>query len=488
MVLKELQIDSFGRFRGKNILLSEGMNILYGGNAAGKSTVRDYILFVFFGKEAEKWLQTPSLDTYLPRPSGLMEGQIRFSYDGKEYRAMRVYGNGKQAFAVLELPSGADALRGGNGIGDLIPGLSPEDFVNDITIPAVRDTQEEDPVPGWEKEKQELLEQIRMLQKQQALVQGEEYEEKKKAASLIEENNAITQSYREKKARLSSLQEQEKQRPRAAGVPDAVRRYEDLRVEYEDLVFTQQELDAQAGGGALKATAFAFPLLAIAVAVFLAGGALGIPESIRALASLAIVIIAFLVFLLVLARSAGKKSRIRQLKKKADTASRKMQDILRSYGVSTREELMSMRNHMPASPEILQLQEEMAALESRYKQLQIPLKPYLEKYGDTIVLDEEDGKEQAEQIAALKERLQQVQRRIETHRASGSREGYHTDTAVPLVLDGYFASFDDDRLSATLAWLSRQESFSQILILTCHRREQEVLSGLDIPCSYQELP
>ena len=84
MVLKELQIDSFGRFRGRNILLSEGMNILYGGNASGKSTVRDYILFVFFGKEAEKWMQTSSLDNYLPRPSGLMEGQIRFSFEGKE--------------------------------------------------------------------------------------------------------------------------------------------------------------------------------------------------------------------------------------------------------------------------------------------------------------------------------------------------------------------------------------------------------------------
>lgn len=488
MVLKELQIDSFGRFRGRNILLSEGMNILYGGNASGKSTVRDYILFVFFGKEAEKWMQTSSLDNYLPRPSGLMEGQIRFSFEGKEYRAMRVYGNGKQAFAVLELPSGADALRGGSRIGDLIPGLTPEDFANDITIPASGDVQEEDPVSGWEKEKQELLDQIRMLQKQQALVQGEEYEEKKKAASLIEENNTITQSYREKKAQLAALQEQEKKRPRAAGVTDAIRKYEDLRVEYEDLVFTQQELDAQAGGGALKATAFAFPLLAIAVAVFLAGGALGIPESIRALASLAIVLIAFLVFLLVLARAAGKKSRIKQLEKKANSAAHKMQDILNTYGVSSREELMGMKNRTPASPEILKLEEEMASLEKRYKQLQIPLKPYLEKYGDTIVLDEDEDRDQAKQIAELKENLQQVQRRIEAYRKGGASKGSCTVPAVPLVLDGYFSSFDDDRLSATLAWLSRQEIFSQTLILTCHRREQEALSGLGIPFTYQELP
>lgn len=41
MIITEIQIDSFGGLCGKHLYLKEGVNIIYGNNESGKSTVSD---------------------------------------------------------------------------------------------------------------------------------------------------------------------------------------------------------------------------------------------------------------------------------------------------------------------------------------------------------------------------------------------------------------------------------------------------------------
>lgn len=64
MIITEIQIDSFGGLCGKHLYLKEGVNIIYGNNESGKSTVSDFIRFIFYGvtnrTEAEHY---PSLST-----------------------------------------------------------------------------------------------------------------------------------------------------------------------------------------------------------------------------------------------------------------------------------------------------------------------------------------------------------------------------------------------------------------------------------------
>lgn len=50
---------------------------------------------------------------------------------------------------------------------------------------------------------------------------------------------------------------------------------------------------------------------------------------------------------------------------------------------------------------------------------------------------------------------------------------------MPVILDDVFAMYDEERLSRVLGWLSRQNR--QILIFTCHRREEELLKKSGIP-------
>ena len=51
MRIRELIIKNFGKFRDKSILLEDGINILYGENESGKSTLHAFIRGMLFGME-----------------------------------------------------------------------------------------------------------------------------------------------------------------------------------------------------------------------------------------------------------------------------------------------------------------------------------------------------------------------------------------------------------------------------------------------------
>lgn len=54
------------------------------------------------------------------------------------------------------------------------------------------------------------------------------------------------------------------------------------------------------------------------------------------------------------------------------------------------------------------------------------------------------------------------------------------DGAMPLFLDDTMITYDDDRMTSTLRWLSDNYP-GQVFIFTCHRREKKILGALSIP-------
>ncbi|MBR4950092.1 MAG: AAA family ATPase, partial [Clostridia bacterium] len=49
MVIKKCYIESFGCFKNQTFDFSDGINIIYGENEKGKSTIAAFIRFVLFG-------------------------------------------------------------------------------------------------------------------------------------------------------------------------------------------------------------------------------------------------------------------------------------------------------------------------------------------------------------------------------------------------------------------------------------------------------
>ena len=43
LIIKQLNLDHFGKFHGREIDLNPGVNIIYGANESGKSTVHAFI-------------------------------------------------------------------------------------------------------------------------------------------------------------------------------------------------------------------------------------------------------------------------------------------------------------------------------------------------------------------------------------------------------------------------------------------------------------
>ena len=54
MQIKNLQINNFGKLKNKNIELDNGINVIYGENESGKSTLLNFITSMFYGTSKNK--------------------------------------------------------------------------------------------------------------------------------------------------------------------------------------------------------------------------------------------------------------------------------------------------------------------------------------------------------------------------------------------------------------------------------------------------
>ena len=54
MRLLDLHIDGFGKFHDRDIAFEDGINVVYGKNEAGKSTLHTFIRGMLFGIEKQR--------------------------------------------------------------------------------------------------------------------------------------------------------------------------------------------------------------------------------------------------------------------------------------------------------------------------------------------------------------------------------------------------------------------------------------------------
>ena len=85
MKIKELKINGFGKLVNKEIKLNENINIIYGKNEAGKSTLLKFIIGMFYGLSKNKNGQSiPDNEKFEPWNSEEFSGKILYELDNKE--------------------------------------------------------------------------------------------------------------------------------------------------------------------------------------------------------------------------------------------------------------------------------------------------------------------------------------------------------------------------------------------------------------------
>ena len=85
MKILNLKINNFGKLSNKEIEFSDGINIIYGNNESGKSTLLKFIMGMFYGLSKNKNGKfIPDYERYIPWDKDEFSGKISYKLDNKE--------------------------------------------------------------------------------------------------------------------------------------------------------------------------------------------------------------------------------------------------------------------------------------------------------------------------------------------------------------------------------------------------------------------
>lgn len=111
MKIKELRLTSFGKFSGKTIILEGNINLIYGLNEAGKSTIHKFIegmIFGFFRPHRSMRLLNDDYDAYLPRMKDHYAGSMLIEFKGKELNIERNFSRNNPTLKIIDNVTGED--------------------------------------------------------------------------------------------------------------------------------------------------------------------------------------------------------------------------------------------------------------------------------------------------------------------------------------------------------------------------------------------
>lgn len=100
MWIKRVEIAGFGQFKQREFELADGLQVIYGANESGKSTLRAFILGMLFGFPSRRH----PLERYEPKETSQYGGALDLVVDGTVYRLTRL---GDQPATLVNLTTGA---------------------------------------------------------------------------------------------------------------------------------------------------------------------------------------------------------------------------------------------------------------------------------------------------------------------------------------------------------------------------------------------
>lgn len=136
MKLLDLHISGFGKFHDRSVTFEDGLNIVYGKNETGKSTLHTFIRSMLFGIERQRGRasKTDTYSRFLPwENKGVFEGRLRLEKDGHVYRLERNFQNNK-TFTVVDETLGREIEPTKAFMDSLLGGLSETAYNNTVSI------------------------------------------------------------------------------------------------------------------------------------------------------------------------------------------------------------------------------------------------------------------------------------------------------------------------------------------------------------------
>lgn len=137
MVIKSLDLIGFGKFHHRQIELGPRVNVVYGGNEAGKSTMHRFIHGMLFGlkRGRGKGAAKDDYTRYKPWENGqCYEGLMVIEHQGHTYRLYRNFYKEDEVFRIFDETAGKRIFLENEQIDSLIAGLNEANLKNTVSV------------------------------------------------------------------------------------------------------------------------------------------------------------------------------------------------------------------------------------------------------------------------------------------------------------------------------------------------------------------
>ena len=112
MIIRRLHLVGFGKFTDYEIELEEGLNVFYGSNESGKTTIQSFLKGMLYGfkrPDVRRRLWTPELERYMPWSGKPYIGAMEFTTsEGRTYYVERAFAKEQDSVRILDAITGRD--------------------------------------------------------------------------------------------------------------------------------------------------------------------------------------------------------------------------------------------------------------------------------------------------------------------------------------------------------------------------------------------
>ena len=495
MVITELYIRNFGKLTERHFYLRDGVQVISGENEYGKTTLHAFIRAMLFGLERGRGRAAAKDDFSRYEPwddPGSYAGVMRFTCGGRSFRLERNFARQTKQVSLVCEDDGEELSVEHGDLQMLLGGMTAELFDNTVSVGQLK------AAPG-----QELSDALANYAANYYETGGGEYDLGKALKSLDEKKRAVRRELRDEAE--AGETERKKLLQKSRYLEEDIRR---LDAEYKEIEKTLRELPGPERTDVHGKNRFIIGgIAAICTGVLLllwslwSGHESGRDLSAVSVLTMLVPVLTAVAGVFLLAAGYAGKFRSHRNRSEADEQRRweleRIRSELREKEIR-RENIREQYEESEKSDSQIRLEEQCRALELAVEELQKAaqvtagsMERSMSRRASEIFSAITDGKYRS--LETDRQRGITVwdgERKIPAGRLSrGTVEQIYfcirmaaaeilTEEPVPVILDDVFAFYDDKRLESVLKWLSEQGK--QVIIFTCHSREEELLRGLTV--------
>lgn len=511
MKINSLELKNFGRFTEKEINLTDGVNLIYGENESGKSTIHTFLKGMLFGmaRSRGRAALSDTFSQYEPWENpACYAGKLHFQCGGRNFCLERRFDKYAKGAILFCEDDGEELSLEYGDLGMLLGGIGENDYENTISIGQLKaavgtslaaelkdyaanyyaagnsDIRIEKAGEALRERKKELE---REMKKSEARTQVQRERIEQEASYIWRDmrrlEKELSEAEEQKAACKQSLEEKEDEVRSRIEEEERQGRFDSWRIH-------PLEILSMVGAVILSFLLFHRPLNFLIVVVVALAEGLYIWNCLKD----------------------GRRKKAEAVQREEKEIHELTEELERYRWVlekrkeDYREKQVQYENLQEQAEELENAGEEYKRFEKRHKALTLAT--------ETIRTISEDmqsqlGRDLNERISDILKKItggkyEKVRtdgnldihvigdgRRIPLYQLSkGTIEQIYLalrlaaaellyEERMPLILDDTFAFYDDVRLKNTLAFLATYPD--QIIILTCHKREEEMMSELGIP-------